>query len=78
MEIIIDDQPNALIYSSCIKGSQLFGEYANTLYPLKVKKLHYSKLLLNIIWCSLVERNKTKKSDFSRNTVLDSGEFNNI
>jgi len=35
MELIVDDIPNALIYSSdkCIKGHQVFGDYVSKLFP---------------------------------------------
>lgn len=63
MEIIQDNKANALTYTSdqCIKGHQMFGDYVSTLYPLKNKKIETAKLLLNILWGSLVEANKTKQ-----------------
>jgi hypothetical protein len=62
IELIEDDEPNFLYYSSdkLIQFQEIFKEYINFLFPLKVKKVKYSKNLLNILWGALGEINKKK------------------
>jgi hypothetical protein len=65
IKLIIDDQPNFLYYSrdKCITGTELFGEYVNTLYPLKQKGIKGSKQILNVLWGALCEKY------YSKNTI---------
>ena len=62
IELIVDEKPNFLYWSSdkVIKLSEVFSEYVNFLFPLKEKKINYSKPLINILWGALGEINKKK------------------
>jgi hypothetical protein len=62
IELINDDEPNALLYSpdKLIQGSRVFGEYINMLFELKKKKIEGSKALLNVLWGALCQKNLTK------------------
>ena len=63
MELIEDGQANALIYSSdkCMKAHdhQIFGDYVEKLFSLKKANVPKAKELLNMLWGSLSEKNKT-------------------
>jgi hypothetical protein len=62
IELIIDDEANALLYKKRIVGSRLFGTYISTLYDLKKKGCTMAKPLLNTLWGGLCERRKKYKS----------------
>ena len=58
IELISDDKPNFLHYSSecLISGQYLFKKYVDKLYHLKQDKVKGSKALLNILWGALTEK----------------------
>jgi hypothetical protein len=62
IELIEDGQANFLYYSSdkLMQGKDLFGEFVNTLYPLR-KHAKLAKDILNILWGSLGELNNVQK-----------------
>ena len=59
MELIIDDEPNALVYlrKQCLTGSEVFKTYCDYLFPHKENKLLGAKLLLNMISGAIGEIN---------------------
>ena len=66
VDLVQDGQVNALLYSEeCLVGGHImFKPFVHYLYPLKQKKLKGAKLLLNILWGSLCERNtKTRQTN---------------
>jgi len=58
LELVHDDEPNHLHYPEhhLVNGRKLFGEYIDTLYPLK-KESGRAKSILNTLWGALVQRN---------------------
>jgi hypothetical protein len=61
IKLLIDNEPNALVYTrdKLLTGSQLFGRYVNLLFGLKQKYKgnELVKLILNVLWGALSERN---------------------
>ena len=59
--LIQDETANFLHYSpdKLIGCNEVFGEYINLLFPLKERKIKFAKLLINILWGSLCEINKS-------------------
>ena len=62
IELIIDDQPNSLLYSrdKCLRCDEIFSQFVAYIFDLKNKKVPMSKLILNISWGSLTESALTK------------------
>ncbi len=62
VELIQDDQPNFLYYSKdkIVNGAYMFKNYINELFDLKTKKIEGAKLLLNILWGALCQKNSYK------------------
>jgi hypothetical protein len=62
IEMIQDDKPNFLYWSrdKLLNFSEIFTDYIDYLFPLKAKKIKYSKDLINILWGALCEVNKKK------------------
>lgn len=60
INIIVDKKPNALIYSreKLVGGQVLFREYVDTLYEMKNEGITDAKKMLNMLWGSLVQRDK--------------------
>jgi hypothetical protein len=56
------DGGNFLHYprNHCKTGSEIFGDYAKTLYKLKESGIHMAKLLLNSIWGILIQKSIVK------------------
>ena len=67
IKLILDDQPNFLYYSrdKLITGTELFGNYVDTLFDLKQKKIPRAKNFLNLLWGALTQKaiNKENVSD---------------
>lgn len=63
IELIQDDQVNALIYSrdKVITGYELFRSFVDYMFELKDQNVKGSKLVLNILWGSLCQRKINKK-----------------
>ena len=59
--LIQDNQPNAMIYDKLISGYSLFYKYVQMFYTMKENKVKWAKLLLNIIWGALCQKNTTKQ-----------------
>jgi hypothetical protein len=59
MELIEDDQPNALIYeaNTRIYGHQLFRKYVDYFFQLKSKEVYGAKDFLVVLWGALTKRN---------------------
>ena len=82
---MIDEPDNFLHYPAdhCLKGSQVFGQYAKYLYELKEKNIEGAKVLLNYIWGALVKGNvrqivfDERKDDFDKLVNLDKVEVLN-
>ena len=57
MEIIQDGKPNFLYYSrdKCLTGSEVFGEFVKTMYPLKKRGIAIAKEFLNTLAGALCE-----------------------
>lgn len=57
VSMIMDDHPNFLYYprNHCVTGEQLFGDYVDTLFDLKQKKVPLAKDILNILWGALCQ-----------------------
>ena len=62
IEVIIDNQPNSLLYSrdKCLRCDEIFSKFVNYMFDLKDKKVPLAKPILNLLWGSLTESN-TKK-----------------
>ena len=62
VELIIDDQPNSLLYSrdKCLRCDEIFSKFVDYVFDLKDKKVPLAKPILNLLWGSLTETN-TKK-----------------
>ena len=66
IELIIDDEANALIYSlGCINGCKIFKTMITYLYELKQQKVPFVKDMMILLWGSLCEKNKIK------HTIID-------
>jgi hypothetical protein len=65
-ELIVDNQPNFIHYSrdKLMCGSEIFGEFVNTMFDYKQRKLPRSKGILNILWGKLTQRNIKKEVIF--------------
>jgi len=67
--------PNALVYSrdKLINADKLFGEFVNTVYPLKEKGIKRAKGILNILWGALCETRirKAKESEAQQCIIKD-------
>jgi len=72
IKLIIDEQPNFLYYSrdKLITGTELFGNYVNTLFDLKQKKLPRAKQILNVLWGALSQK-KVNKHTISNKLETD-------
>ena len=57
VELMMDDKPNALIYTKdkLMNGAFLFKNYIDELYELKKNKVNGAKALLNVLWGGLTE-----------------------
>ena len=62
VELIKDDKPNFLYYTrdKLITFGEVFNNYIDLLFPLKEKKVKFSKAILNILWGALCEKDKIK------------------
>ena len=62
IEIIIDDQPNCLLYSrdKCLRCDEIFSKFVAYMFDLKDKKVPMSKLILNMLWGALTESDLKK------------------
>lgn len=60
IELIDDDQPNALIYGADqrVSGSKIFKKFIDTLFKLKQDKIEIAKKILNSLWGILCEENR--------------------
>ena len=82
IELIQDGEANCLYYSrdKLITGIELFGPYIDLLYPMKKKGIKTAKLLLNILWGALCQKNiiqrcvsnKPKVSSANNDYVIES------
>lgn len=63
VNLIQDDQPNALIYSrhDCITGAQYFGKYIDYLQELKKKEINQAKTFMAMLWGFLSEKKTLSK-----------------
>ena len=64
MELIVDDKPNFLYYSrdKVITYTEAFESYIKFLFPFKEAKIdNMFKMILNILWGSLCEKNGLKQ-----------------
>lgn len=70
IEMIIDDQPNCLIWTrdKCLQGSQCFKKTIKTLYHMKEKGVKGAKLILNMLW-GLICQNKLVKKQVVDNVM---------
>ena len=61
IELVHDEKPNFIYYSSktekALKGSEVFKQVINTIYPFKEAKLPRMKVLFTMLWGSLCEKN---------------------
>lgn len=84
IELIIDDEPNFLYYSrdKLITCHELFGKYIDFMFDLKQKKLPRSKMILNILWGALCQKNTVSKCIDNDSTEIidlpDDIDFDNI
>jgi hypothetical protein len=62
IELIEDGKPNCLLYSreKVITGYRMFHDYVKLLFDLKKKGITTAKLILNIIWGLMAQRNMRK------------------
>jgi hypothetical protein len=62
IELIIDDQPNSLLYSrdKCLRCDEIFSKFVAYMFDLKNKKVPMSKLILNMLWGALTESDLKK------------------
>lgn len=62
IELIQDDQPNALIYTrdKYIKGTEMFKKFVDFMYPLKQKN-KLAKIILDCLWGVLTSNDYKKK-----------------
>lgn len=59
VQLIVDDSPNALIYTDkCVQSQVLYKKYVKILFDLKQKKIDGAKEILNVIWGALCQVNK--------------------
>lgn len=58
IELIIDDKPNALIYTrdKCLNSNIIFERYVDVLFELKKKGITRAKDILNILWGALCKK----------------------
>jgi hypothetical protein len=74
LTLVQDESANFLSYSSdkVIGCNEIFTTYIDYLFELKEKKIPKSKLLLNILWGSLCEIDKTRVMYQNRNINISS------
>jgi hypothetical protein len=62
VELIIDDEANALIYGSgtCVNGNKMFKTMIKLLYELKLDKTPFAKDMMINLWGSLAQKNTVK------------------
>jgi hypothetical protein len=72
IEMIEDGQSNHLYYApdKLVLGSVLFGEFINTIFPLKQQGVKGAKQVLNFLWGALSER-KLRKQVVNENAVFE-------
>ena len=62
MELIIDDESNALIYGAgtCINGCKMFKTMITKLFELKKEKVPFVKDMMILLWGSLAQKQTVK------------------
>jgi hypothetical protein len=79
IEMIIDDEPNKLFYArdKVVTGSQLFLNYVDYLFKMKIKGIKFAKQLINILWGSLTQQ-RIKKVRIDNTVVRDNQSIRTI
>jgi hypothetical protein len=70
IELIIDDKPNALIYTrdKCLNCNIIFERYVEILFELKQKGIKRAKAILNILWGALCKKRTRIHIDSENNS----------
>ena len=71
IDLIVDNQVNFIYYTrdKLLCGTEIFGQFVNTMYEFKQRKLPRCKSIINILWGGLSEK-KIKKKYISDSSEL--------